>query len=139
MLLIQSALTRGRRRGVVEYCEAARELRERAPNCRCLLAGSLGEGSLSIQPGEIAAYAPAVEYLGPAPDIRALLAEIRGSSGPDAVHQAYGLAANEMTRQASMLAFMDCFRLLGVIVLIGLPLAFLIRHFTIGKAGGAGH
>jgi glycosyltransferase involved in cell wall biosynthesis len=63
-----------RRHGVVEYCEAARELRERAPNCRFLLAGSPGEGSLSIQPGEIAAYAPAVEYLGPAPDIRALLA-----------------------------------------------------------------
>ena len=63
-----------RRRGVVEYCEAARELRERAPNCRFLLAGSPGEGSLGMQPDEIAEFAPAVEYLGPAQDIRALLA-----------------------------------------------------------------
>jgi glycosyltransferase involved in cell wall biosynthesis len=63
-----------RRRGVVEYCGAARELRERAPNCRFLLAGSPGEGALSMQPDEIAAYGPAVEYLGPAQDIRALLA-----------------------------------------------------------------
>ena len=44
-----------------------------------------------------------------------------------------------MTQQATMLAFMDCFRLLGVIVLMGLPLAFLIRYFAIGKAGGAAH
>jgi DHA2 family multidrug resistance protein len=38
-----------------------------------------------------------------------------------------------------MLAFMDCFRLLGVIVLLGLPLAFFIRRFTIGKGGGGAH
>jgi glycosyltransferase involved in cell wall biosynthesis len=63
-----------RRRGVVEYCEAACELRERAPNCSFLLAGSPGEGALSLQPDKIAAYAPAVEYLGPAQDVRALLA-----------------------------------------------------------------
>ena len=41
-----------------------------------------------------------------------------------------------MTQQATMLAFMDCFRLLGVVVLIGLPLTFFIRGFQIGKAGG---
>lgn len=63
----------------------------------------------------------------------------RGSSGPDAIHQSYGLVANILTRQATMLAFMDCFRLLALIVSIGLPLAFLIRHFEIGKASGAGH
>jgi MFS transporter, DHA2 family, multidrug resistance protein len=63
----------------------------------------------------------------------------RGTSGPDAVVQSYGLVAHLMTQQASMLAFMDCFRLLGVVVLIGLPLAFVIRRFEIAKAGGAGH
>jgi MFS transporter, DHA2 family, multidrug resistance protein len=63
----------------------------------------------------------------------------RGASGPDAVHQAYGLVANIMTQQASMLAFMDCFHLLGLVMLAGLPLAFLIRRFEIGRAGGAGH
>ena len=63
----------------------------------------------------------------------------RGASTPDAIHQAYGLAASMMTQQAAMLAFMDCFRLLGVIVLMGLPLAFIIRRFQIGAAGGAAH
>ena len=63
----------------------------------------------------------------------------RGSSTPDAIHQAYGLVGNMMTQQATMLAFMDCFRLLGVIVLLGLPLAFFIRRFTIGKTGGGAH
>jgi DHA2 family multidrug resistance protein len=63
----------------------------------------------------------------------------RGTSGPDAIHQAYGLAASQLNQQAGMLAFMDCFHLLAVVVLMGLPLAFLIRHFEIGKAGGAAH
>jgi hypothetical protein len=38
-----------------------------------------------------------------------------------------------------MLAFMDCFRLLALVVGLGLPIAFLIRRFQIGKAGGAAH
>jgi DHA2 family multidrug resistance protein len=63
----------------------------------------------------------------------------RGTSGPDAIHQAYGLAASLMTQQATLLAFMDCFHLLGLAVLVGLPLAFLIRRFEIGTGGGATH
>src|SRR6266581_3639405 len=63
----------------------------------------------------------------------------RGTSGPDAIHQSYGLVASLMSQQAHMLAFMDCFRLLGLVVSIGLPLAFLIRRFEIGKAGGTAH
>lgn len=63
----------------------------------------------------------------------------RGTSGPDAIHQSYGLVASIMSQQAHMLAFMDCFRLLGLVVSIGLPLAFFIRRFEIGKDGGAAH
>jgi DHA2 family multidrug resistance protein len=63
----------------------------------------------------------------------------RGASTPDAIHQSYGLVASMMTRQATMLAFMDCFRLLALVVIIGLPLAFLTRRFEIGKSAGAGH
>jgi DHA2 family multidrug resistance protein len=44
-----------------------------------------------------------------------------------------------MTQQATMLAAMDCFYLLGLVVLIGLPLAFFIRRFEIASAGGAAH
>jgi DHA2 family multidrug resistance protein len=63
----------------------------------------------------------------------------RGTSGADAIHQSYGLAASLMTQQATMLAAMDCFRLLGVVVLLGLPLAFLIRRFQITGTGGTAH
>jgi MFS transporter, DHA2 family, multidrug resistance protein len=63
----------------------------------------------------------------------------RGATTPDAIHQAYGMIQSTMIQQATMLACMDCFHLLGLIVLAGLPLAFLIRHFEIGKAAPAGH
>ena len=63
----------------------------------------------------------------------------RGATTPDAIHQAYGMVQSTMTQQATMLAAMDCFHLLGLIVLTGLPLALLIRRFEIGKAAGAAH
>ena len=44
-----------------------------------------------------------------------------------------------MTQQATMLAAMDCFHLLGVVVILGLPLAFSIRRFEIGKAASPAH
>jgi len=42
-------------------------------------------------------------------------------------------------QQAAMLAFMDCFHLLAIVVLAGLPLALLIKRFEIGKAAAGGH
>jgi MFS transporter, DHA2 family, multidrug resistance protein len=63
----------------------------------------------------------------------------RGASTPDAIHQAYGMVGSVMTQQATMLAFMDCFHLLAIVVLAGLPLALLIRRFEIGKAASAAH
>jgi MFS transporter, DHA2 family, multidrug resistance protein len=64
---------------------------------------------------------------------------MRGMSGPDALRRSYGLVASLMSQQAHMLAFMDCFRLVGLVVILGLPLAFLIRRFEIGKGEGAAH
>jgi DHA2 family multidrug resistance protein len=63
----------------------------------------------------------------------------RGASTPDAIHQAYGMVGSTMNQQAAMLAFMDCFHLLALIVLAGLPLALLTRHFEIGKAASGAH
>jgi MFS transporter, DHA2 family, multidrug resistance protein len=63
----------------------------------------------------------------------------RGTSGADAIHQSYGLAASLMTQQATMLAAMDCFHLLGLMVILGLPLAFLIRRFQLAGDGSGGH
>ena len=59
----------------------------------------------------------------------------RATSGPDAIHQAYGLVSSLMTQQATMLAAMDCFHLLGVVVILRMPLVFTIGRFEIGKAG----
>ena len=42
-------------------------------------------------------------------------------------------------RQATMLAAMDCFHLLGLVVVLGLRLAFLIRAFTISGSPRADH
>ena len=63
----------------------------------------------------------------------------RGTSGPDAIHQSYGLVSSLMTQQATMLAAMDCFHLLGLVVILGLPLAFFIRRFEVGGGTGAAH
>src|SRR5258708_404693 len=63
----------------------------------------------------------------------------RGASTPDAIHQAYGMVNSMMNQQAAMLAFMDCFHLLAIVVLAGLPLALLIRRFEIGKAASGAH
>jgi hypothetical protein len=36
-------------------------------------------------------------------------------------------------------AVMDCFHLLGLVVILGLPLAFPIRNFAIGSSPRGGH
>ncbi len=64
-----------RRKGVIEYCEAAGKVRERAPNIRFMLAGAAGDGSLGLHPEDIAELGPAVEYLGPVDNVRALIAQ----------------------------------------------------------------
>lgn len=61
-----------RRKGVIEYCQAACELRARAPNTRFLLAGPAVAAETGITPADLAAY-PAVEFVGAGDDIQALL------------------------------------------------------------------
>lgn len=63
-----------RRRGVIEYLEAATALRRRAPTSRFLLAGLPGEGATAIDPGVFAQHAD-VEYLGAAADRPGLLGQ----------------------------------------------------------------
>jgi glycosyltransferase involved in cell wall biosynthesis len=64
-----------KRKGVIEYCKAAEELRARAPNTRFLLAGAPGEGSFGLRPAVLPELGSAVEYLGPADDVPALLGQ----------------------------------------------------------------
>jgi len=73
------------------------------------------------------------------PQLRAMIAETtraliaKGSSAYQASHQAYAMVANMLDRQATMLAYIDNFWLLGVSVLVMLPLVFLMKKV---KPGG---
>jgi glycosyltransferase involved in cell wall biosynthesis len=62
------------RRGIKEYCEAAKILRTRAPALRCLLAVLPDEGAKAIDMAELALQAN-VEYVGLAEDHAELLTE----------------------------------------------------------------
>jgi len=64
-----------RRKGVIEYCEAASEVRKRAPNTRFLLAGAPGEGTFEVLPDELGTHGTAVEYLGSDEDMGPLLTQ----------------------------------------------------------------
>ena len=57
----------------------------------------------------------------------------RGSSPSEALHQAYGLVANTLNRQATMLAYVDNFWMLGIAVAAMIPFVFLMKKV---KPGG---
>jgi DHA2 family multidrug resistance protein len=63
--------------------------------------------------------------------------EQRGFSHAGAMEHARGLIDTQLGQQASLEAFMDCFRLLAAVAILGIPLAFLIKPFRVGKAGAA--
>jgi MFS transporter, DHA2 family, multidrug resistance protein len=56
-----------------------------------------------------------------------------GSSAYEASHQAYGMVSGLVTQQATMLAYIDNFKLLGVAVFTMIPFVFLMKKI---KPGG---
>ncbi len=69
------------------------------------------------------------------PNLRKLLSGLSGAvsgrggaSAADATHKAYGLVQGMLFRQASMLAYIDCFWILGVAIMAMIPLAFLMKR-----------
>jgi len=54
--------------------------------------------------------------------------QARGFSQAEAMHKAYGLLQGNFLRQASMLAYIDNFWLLGVAILVMVPLVFLMKR-----------
>jgi len=64
-----------RYKGVAEYCEAARLLRDKDLNARCLLVGPAESGPAGFPAEELENYADVITYLGPSDDVRA---HIRG-------------------------------------------------------------
>jgi DHA2 family multidrug resistance protein len=64
----------------------------------------------------------------------------KGLSLTEATAQAQGMIYGMVQRQASMLAFVDNFRLLGAAMLIIIPCLFLMKKMTPQKGGPvAGH
>jgi DHA2 family multidrug resistance protein len=57
-----------------------------------------------------------------------------GSSAYEATRQAYGLVANRIDQQATMLAYIDNFWMLGVTVAAMIPFVFLMKR---AKPGGS--
>jgi len=53
----------------------------------------------------------------------------KGFTGPDAALAAQGSVLQQLQHQVSLLAFMDCFRILAWVTLATLPLLFALRRF----------
>ena len=65
--------------------------------------------------------------------------EARGFAHADAVSAAYGHFYAQLQAQAHLLAFMDCFHLIGVMTLIAAPLVLVTKVFKLGGGAPAGH
>jgi DHA2 family multidrug resistance protein len=64
--------------------------------------------------------------------------QAHGFSPADAVTAAYGRVYDQLHAQTQLLAFMDCFHVIGVITLIAAPLVLLTKSFKpSGKSEGA--
>jgi DHA2 family multidrug resistance protein len=63
----------------------------------------------------------------------------KGFTGPDADVAAHGYLYKQLQHQVSLLAFMDCFELIGWITLASLPLLLLVRRFKPSGAVQAAH
>jgi DHA2 family multidrug resistance protein len=65
--------------------------------------------------------------------------ETRGFAPADAARAAYARVYEQLQAQAHLLAFMDCFHLIGWLTLLAAPLILLTRAFRMGGGGGGGH
>jgi hypothetical protein len=50
-----------------------------------------------------------------------------------------GLLYNQLNQQASLIGFMDCFRMMAIVALIGIPLALATKSFRPGGEASGGH
>jgi DHA2 family multidrug resistance protein len=62
-----------------------------------------------------------------------------GFSPTDALNAAYGRVYEQLHAQTQLLAFMDCFHIIGVITLIAAPLVLLTKNFKPASKSSAAH
>lgn len=65
--------------------------------------------------------------------------QAHGYSHADALRGAYARYYAQFEAQTRMLAFMDCFYVLGLMTLIAAPLVLLTKHFKVGGKAPTGH
>ncbi len=65
--------------------------------------------------------------------------ETHGIAHADAIGAAYARAYHQLQAQTQMLAFMDCFWIIGIITLVAAPLVLLTMKFRIGGGVSGGH
>jgi DHA2 family multidrug resistance protein len=65
--------------------------------------------------------------------------QTHGFSHADALTAAYARYYNQLEAQTHLLAFMDCFHVIGVVTLIAAPLVLLTKYFRIGGGAPTGH
>jgi DHA2 family multidrug resistance protein len=65
--------------------------------------------------------------------------QAHGFSHADAVTAAYGRLYGQLHNQTLLLAFMDCFFIIGVMTLIAAPIVLLTKNFKVGGKAPAGH
>jgi DHA2 family multidrug resistance protein len=65
--------------------------------------------------------------------------QAHGFSHADALSAAYGRAYHQFQAQTQLLAFMDCFHVIGIITLIAAPVVLMTCKFKIGGGAPAGH
>jgi DHA2 family multidrug resistance protein len=63
----------------------------------------------------------------------------RGFAQADSLNAAYAHVYNQLQAQAHLMAFMDCFHLIGVMTLIAAPLVLLTKRFKLGGGTSGGH
>jgi MFS transporter, DHA2 family, multidrug resistance protein len=65
--------------------------------------------------------------------------QTNGFSRADALSAAYAHFYNQLGAQSHLLAFMDCFHVIGIVTLIAAPLVLFTRNFKVGGGPSAGH
>lgn len=86
--------------------------------------------------GHVSPYDPAAQIM--FNNVRAWFLA-HGSDAVTATRQAYAAMFVQVHNQAAMLSFIDCFRLLGLMFLLLLPLILLMRRPTHQRAAAAAH
>jgi DHA2 family multidrug resistance protein len=78
-------------------------------------------------------------YLQQAINQTAAYLQSHGFSPADAVTAAYARYYNQLHAQTQLLAFMDCFHIIGIITLIAAPLVLFTKNFKTGGKSTAAH